>query len=323
MIPIFLKSKKMENKPNFFIVGAAKSGTTALQEMLNEHPNIYMSLIKEPHFFSEDIRKTDFISLNKKIKKAKIEFDAKGNIIPRHQLYINNEEDYLTLFNAADKEKHKILGEASVSYLYSKDAAKNIYSFNPESKIIIILRNPIDRAFSHFLMDLRLGNTNYTNFMDAVKSDFNNKNKGWGISHLYIELGLYHNQIQRYFNVFPKAQIKIYSYEDFKKNNQVIIKDIYKFLDVPFFELDLKNNSNKAEVIKNKYYQKLYSKFRPMLGKFISNEIKSKIKGQIFTAKGLPLLSANEKKLMKHYFLDDINELKKITSIDITSWENK
>ena len=313
----------MENKPNFFIVGAAKSGTTALQEMLNEHPNIYMSLIKEPHFFSEDIRKTDFISLNKKIKKAKIEFDAKGNIIPRHQLYINNEEDYLTLFNAADKEKHKILGEASVSYLYSKDAAKNIYSFNPESKIIIILRNPIDRAFSHFLMDLRLGNTNYTNFMDAVKSDFNNKNKGWGISHLYIELGLYHNQIQRYFNVFPKAQIKIYSYEDFKKNNQVIIKDIYKFLDVPFFELDLKNNSNKAEVIKNKYYQKLYSKFRPMLGKFISNEIKSKIKGQIFTAKGLPLLSANEKKLMKHYFLDDINELKKITSIDITSWENK
>ena len=313
----------MENKPNFFIVGAAKAGTTALQEMLNRHPNIYMSPIKEPHFFSKDIRKTDFISLNKKIQTDKIEFDSKGNIITRHQLYIDTEESYLSLFEASNKENHKIKGEASVSYLYSKDAAKNIYSFNPESKIIIILRNPIERAFSHFLMDLRLGNTNYTNFMDAVKSDFDNKNKGWGVSHLYIELGLYYNQIQRYFKVFPKAQIKIYSYEEFKKNNQVIIKDIYKFLDVPFFELDLKNNSNKAEIIKNKYYQKLYSKFRPLLGKFISNEIKSKIKGHIFTAKGLPLLSGNEKKLMKHYFLDDINELKKITSIDITSWENK
>lgn len=313
----------MENKPNFFIVGAAKAGTTALQEMLSRHPNIYMSPIKEPNFFSEDIKKTDFISLNKKIKKSKIEFDSNGNIVPRHQLYLDTKESYLSLFKASNKENHKIKGEASVSYLYSKDAAKNIYSFNPESKIIIILRNPIERAFSHFLMDLRLGNTNHTNFIDAVKSDFESKNKGWGISHLYIELGLYHNQIQRYFQVFPKEQIKIYSYEEFKKNNQAILEGIYKFLEIPFFEIDIKNNSNKARVIKNKYYQKLYTKFRPFLGKILSIELKLKIKNHIFTTNGLPELTSDDRKFMNQYFSDDINALKKITSIDITSWENK
>ena len=175
----------MEKIPNFFIVGAAKSGSTALQEMLSKHPNIYMSPVKEPHYFSNDIKKNDFTTLNKKFRKQRIKFDSDGSVVPRHQLYIDNEEDYLRLFKDSC-ENHKSLGEASVSYLYSKNAAKNIYQFNSNSKIIIILRNPIDRAFSHFLMDLRLGNTKFTNFIDAMKSDFEIKNKGWGVSHLYV-----------------------------------------------------------------------------------------------------------------------------------------
>lgn len=309
----------MRKIPNFFIVGAAKSGSTALQEMLNRHPNIYMSPIKEPHYFSDDIINNDFITLNKNLKKQRIEFDSEGNIISRHQLYINNEDDYLTLFKASC-ENHKILGEASVSYLYSKVAAKNIYKFNPNSKIIIIIRNPIERAFSHFLMDLRFGNSKHTNFIAAVKSDFEKKNKGWGISHLYVELGLYFSQIQRYFEFFPKEQIRIYSYEEFKKNNQIIIEDICKFLELPVISIDTNNNANKAMVFKNNYLRKTYTKLRPLLGKVIPSNLKTKIKKYIYTTKDMPHLSKNEKKILNQYFLDDIKQLNKITSINLSNW---
>ena len=131
---------------------------------------------------------------------------------------------------------------------------------------------------------------------------------------------MYSRQIQRYFQIFPDEQIKIYSYDEFKKNNQTIIEDICKFLEIPTFKIDSMSNSNKARIIKNKYYQKIYTKFRPLLAKIISSELKLKIKNHIFTTKGLPHLSENERKIISHYFFDDINELKKITSIDISNW---
>ena len=149
----------MENKikPNLFIVGAAKAGTSALHAILSEHPNIFMSPVKEPNYFSSDLLVDNFNSeQKKKFKNEKIQFLNNGAVRPCHQLYVRNKTDYLRLFKDADS-KVKYCGEASVSYLFSKIAAQKIKEFNPVSKIIIILRNPVERAFSHFLMDLKIG----------------------------------------------------------------------------------------------------------------------------------------------------------------------
>ena len=107
------------NKPNLFIVGAPKCGTTFLYHYLKQHPEIYFPDFKEPHFFGSDlIRKNG-----------------------AYDLSLNN---YKSLFNS-DK---KIIGEASTFYIFSKNAAKEIYDFNPDAKIIIMLRNLVDLAYS-------------------------------------------------------------------------------------------------------------------------------------------------------------------------------
>ena len=116
-------------KPNFFIVGLPKSGTTALHDFLNQHPQIFMSKVKEPHFFCTD-------------------FHRESDAFHDSQLFFHfrDEETYLKLFS--DLTTEKVIGESSTGYLYSKEAAKQIHDFNPEAKILIVLREPTSFLYS-------------------------------------------------------------------------------------------------------------------------------------------------------------------------------
>ncbi|MBP6414624.1 MAG: sulfotransferase, partial [Bacteroidia bacterium] len=130
------------NKPDFFIVGAAKSGTTSLYHYLNQHPEIYLSPIKEPNFFSSDIKIENLRqSVKNRIKAENIDqFFNDGMKRTIHRAFIRDEHQYLQLFAPAAPGQLK--GEASPSYLYSEVAAKSIFAFNEKAKIIIILREP-------------------------------------------------------------------------------------------------------------------------------------------------------------------------------------
>ena len=118
---------------DFFIVGAPKAGTTSLFYYLNKNKGICMSSIKEPNFFS-----------SQDLKIQKIYYDS---------LILDNLKEYERIFTP--KNKQQIIGEASVSYLFYPNVANRIFDYNPRSKIIIILRDPVERAFSHYSMDLR------------------------------------------------------------------------------------------------------------------------------------------------------------------------
>ena len=118
-------------KVNTFIVGAPKAGTSSLHFYLNQHPEICMSSVKEPNFFSA--KEVENLYYNSQI--------------------VSSTKDYNSLFES----DVKIKGESSVSYLYYKEVAKRIYEYNAKAKIIIMLRKPVDRLFSHYLMDKRLG----------------------------------------------------------------------------------------------------------------------------------------------------------------------
>jgi len=207
-------------KPNLFVVGNPKSGTSALHYMLAQHPQIYMSPVKEPLFFSKDIIE---------------EIDAfyKGKqFAPYREL-----ADYLSLFSAAKDEK--ILGESTTQYLYSKVAAQEIFNFNPQAKIIIVLREPV--AFLHSLHSQLLVEPAETveDFETALSLEPQRragKNlppfTQWPGKFLYSERVKYYDQVVRYYNVFDKQQIKVIIYDDFKKDNAGVYKDILKFLNV-------------------------------------------------------------------------------------------
>lgn len=125
----------MENNiPNLFIIGLAKAGTTALADLLSQHPDVFFSEVKEPNFFSYQYLDENEIYYN--------------------ESSIQDKTGYLNLFNA---RKEQYLGEASVSYFNYPKSTFEIKRFNPEAKAILILRNPVERAISHYLMDKRLG----------------------------------------------------------------------------------------------------------------------------------------------------------------------
>ncbi len=177
-----MESIAKEIWPNFLIVGAMKSGTTFLYSVLSQVDGIYMPSNKEPHYFaSADIPES------------------------ASRIVIRNKSDYLSLFSKAIDAK--VIGEASTNYLYSKSAPLRIHETIPHAKIIIMLRDPIERAFSQYLMNVMSKdfNVHKLSFYEAITSDYSRVEKGIGISILYVEKGLYYEQVKRYMIYLEKT----------------------------------------------------------------------------------------------------------------------
>jgi hypothetical protein len=187
--------------PNFLIIGAMKSGTTALYYYLEQHPEIYMSPVKEPNFFSQE------------------------NAVDT----VTHIETYQYLFRGASGKK--AIGEASHSYLYEPRAAAEIRRYVPEAKLIAILRNPIDRAYSHFLHMVRSGTEPLDDFAQALREEEVGIHKGRTFQD-YIGRGLYYNQLKRYFGTFSREQVRVYLYEDLSGAPISTVQDAFRFLKV-------------------------------------------------------------------------------------------
>lgn len=309
-------------KPDFFIVGAAKAGTTSLYNYLKLHPDVYFSPIKEPHFFSTDINLEEMRGDFKKNVQIDISDYIKNSLgSPRNGAFVRNTEHYQQLFSLVKNEKR--IGESSVSYLYSKVAAQQIKDFNPDARVIIILREPVERAFSHYLMDLRIGYEN-AGFVEAVNADFNKENRGWGQSHLYVELGLYFEQVKRYLDIFPPSKVKIILHEDFKHNASKLLSDVYSYLEIPdkTSEIDFSVRHNKAELPKSRMLQRIEKTklVQKILADYIPGPIRRKLKSGFYSTDKLPKLTAEDKKALMHYFRDDVTKLSKLINRDLSHW---
>lgn len=311
----------MNNKPDFFIVGAAKTGTTALQQILDDHPGIYMSPLKEPNFFYDDVALKD---LRKELLQKLTTENAEKWISDGMQgmlwtAYLRDEKLYKKIF---EKATDKICGEASVSYLYSKNAAKNIFNYNPNAKIIIILRNPVERAWSHFNMEKRMGllQDSFTNEFNKHKND---THPVWGIDPIFLSGGFYYNQVKRFLEVFPKEQIFICLYDDFKKNPNKTIHDALKFIGI--------NNSEAEFIIDNK---KVNEARKSIVDDFLPSEgIKAKARKiarmfglhsflkNLLSRENKTTLTPENKKLLAEYYAKDIQELEKLIEVNLNNWK--
>ena len=177
-------------KPNLFIVGQPKAGTTALHYFLSEHPDIYMAEVKEPHFFCKD-----FHEESDRYHGSRLFFS------------LRDEASYLKLFSKVTLEK--IIGESSIHYLYSKVAAYEIYKFNPEAKIIIMLRNPAEWLYSLHNQYVNITTENEKNFSKALTLETLRK-QGKHLSRrvqcpswlYYMERIKYYVQVKRFYDFF-------------------------------------------------------------------------------------------------------------------------
>jgi hypothetical protein len=193
--------------PNLFLVGAAKAGTTSVYDELAKHPAIYMSPMKEPHYFS-------------RIQPS----PERAAFFP----HITDEDDYKALFHGATDER--LVGEASTSYLWDAEAAARIHSVAPEASILIMLRNPVERAYSQYWNDVREG-IETRSFTDALAEERRSGAGVWGVTSLYIDCGRYADQVERYLDRFGE-RVLVSFFEDFVADQPRAVAGIQEFLGV-------------------------------------------------------------------------------------------
>ena len=219
--------------PNFFIAGAPKSGTTSLYHYLDQHPQIYMSPIKEPHYFASEIR------MERLSERLRPRAERDGRKLreyldgpmrdKRFGGPVTAWRDYLKLFRDADGRK--AIGEASVCYLWSESAAANIHRQIPDARIIGVLRNPVDMAFSMYLQNLRSDVLTCT-FREAIEMGLAQRGGPIDVLHPFLDLGLYSAQISRFITQCGREQVRIYWYEEYSAEPSRMLADIFGFLGV-------------------------------------------------------------------------------------------
>jgi len=194
---------------NFVICGTQKGGTTALDEYLREHSEICMAEKKEVHFFNDD------------------------------KYFINGENSYSKYqSHFAPKKKHKLLGEASPVYMYWEKAAKRIYEYNPSMKLIVLLRNPIERAYSHWNM-MRLNGDEKLPFSDVIMQEKDRCGEAWSLQrrlYSYTDRGFYLKQLRRLWEHFPRENVLIIKSDMLKHEPEVVLQDISDFLCIGAFK---------------------------------------------------------------------------------------
>lgn len=220
-------------RPNFFIVGAPKAGTTSLYHYLDQHPRIYMSPVKEPNYFAFEVRPERFSEeFQEQVRRdieAFREYLAGPMSEKRFGGLVLEWADYLKLFQNVRDEK--AIGEASVCYLWSETAAGNIRSKIGEARIIMILRDPAERAFSQYRQGVTKGVIRES-FRERVDKTLKGEGDQFDRLHPFLELGFYFGQVKRFLDLFCRQNIYIAFYEDYQRDPAGMIENVLRFLDV-------------------------------------------------------------------------------------------
>jgi hypothetical protein len=232
-----LLTRSEEIWPNFFIVGAAKAGTTSLYYYLSEIPGVFMSKIKEPCYFSP-------------------------NYIQRYPgETVTDKEEYLRLFESASS--YIAMGEASPSYLWDPDSPKLIHKAVPTAHIIILLRDPIERAYSHYLQDMKfIAHGKKLSFYHDLMHNYKSQERVYDVSPLYVEFSMYYEQVKRYFDEFGRQQVKVIIYEEFIQHPEQTVNDVLAFLGVNYTVTAIRKQYNTNSVLRNPFSVWVFSFFR-------------------------------------------------------------
>jgi hypothetical protein len=196
--------------PNFIVIGTAKGGTTALYWYLAEHPEVFMSPVKETNFFAWNL-------------------DEGGQLLygdpDVHRFPVKSMEEYQALFAGAGEAR--AIGEASPLYLECPQAAGRIRSTLPEARIICTLRHPVDRAYSDYLMYIRRRGRPFDPARDlSPGAAWARPDSRW------MQVSRYHGQLARYYEVFPRDRIHVLLFDDIRRSATGATQDVYRFLGV-------------------------------------------------------------------------------------------
>lgn len=288
--------------PNFLLLGAARAGTTALYLYLSQHPDVFMSKVKEPHFFAPIDQ----------------EGERQGFLWMK---VITDKDAYLKLFDEAGDKI--VAGEASTGYLYDRDAPRRIFETIPSAKMACILRDPIQRAYSHYVLNVTSG-TQKRSFLEALEEDYARPRKEIGHAYLYIERGLYYQQVKRYFDLFGRDHVRVYLHEDLETEPLSVLRDLWAFLSLSAMSadsLDLsswnRSYSPRHPIVKsvlgNRYARGIGRHMPDRVVMFVANKL-------LFKASPKPPVDAAAADFMRKLAYDDVRRLEGLINRDLSHW---
>jgi hypothetical protein len=298
--------------PDFLIIGAAKAGTTALWHALSRHPQIFMSPVKEPWFFAYPNERPHFPSPGGDAHVRKL---------------VTVERDYRQLF--AKSPEGSVAGEASQAYLSSRSAPDTAASYVPEARIIAILRDPVERAFSQYLHLRNNGLEPLADFRSAFEAHSERKAAGWNPTFLYRDRGHYGEQIDRWLGRFAREKVLVLLYEDWRDAPQATIGRIHRHLgvralpDLPVTEEHVSSRrpwwpSLHQRMIEDNAVRRLAQRRLPL---WMRDAITSALR-QAFFRPG-PKLDSALKALLAPLYEEDIRRVEALTSRDLSGWRSR
>jgi Sulfotransferase family len=310
--------------PNFFVIGAGKAGTTSLYHYLQQHPQIYMSPLKEPGYFASELRAANLSpDFARHIRRQTRELPRiLGDSKPVKPLgwLVSDWHDYLRLFQKVQCEK--AVGEATPAYLWSETAAANIQARIPDAKIVMILRDPAERAYSQYLHQLAQGLTRYA-FRRQIELSARRKGPQMSILHPFLQVGLYHEQVKRYLDRFPRENIRIYWYEEDWQQPARMLADLFAFLgvDAAFApDTSRKTLERRAPRMVAVNYLLKKSSIWPSVKGFLPPAIRARLGSMAFRTDPPVAMDPNDRKYLIDYYRDDILKLASLLGHDLSRW---
>jgi len=282
--------------PNFLIIGAQRSGTTSLYEYLKQHPQIFMSPVKEPDFF---------------VSTGQQRSDSPSMVLTM--------EAYEALFNGVTDEV--AIGEASHRYLPSRDARERIAACLPNPKLIAVLRNPVERGYSHWLHNARNGREplDFRGALDAEQERLASDPLGrFG----YVYTGRYHLHLTGYLQAFAPDQLRVYLFDDLAVDPGAVVKDIFGFLGVddgfrPKLERHMVSGLPRGRM------GQLYDQLRKSAGavkvvkRVVPGDVRDRLRERFLRR---PVFPEDVRRHLIACYRDEIHQLEALLRRDLSSW---
>jgi hypothetical protein len=295
--------------PNFVLAGPAKSGTTALYLMLRQHPQIFFPDNKEPRFFA--------------YSDSPPRYAGPGDEKRFNKTTIYRLEDYLELYK--DIGDAIAIGDASPIYMHVPQSVYAIKEYIPEAKIIIVLRNPVERAFSVYLQHLRNGDEKLS-FEEAIQQEEKRVLQNWGLGWRYLYLGYIADQIERYLETFGKTQVFFVLYDSFRRDNIETSKGLFTFLGVDSSYSPNIVKANVGGIVRNQWLYKSLSSTRligvlkpaiPVKYRRIANLWRLNMQSRLVEK---PELLAEQIADLTKLYEKDIRKTEVLTGYDLSEW---
>lgn len=285
-----------DGRPNFFIVGAAKAGTSTLHDCFGRHPQIFMSALKEPNYFAEDLD------------------------LPYR---VSDADEYCAMFEAG--RDRPVRGESSASYLLSERAAENIRRFAPEGRVLISLRNPVDSFISHHVEARRWGteprrdvNQALREFLEAPAGSTRRQGPP------YDRILRYAEQVERYLEVFPPDSLRVVLFEEWTSDPDLVLGSILAFLHVEPIDVPPVRQIRPAQQFRSTALQRLIMTGPGWLRPTPERRVRRRTLELLYRAnrdpRPTPPVDLELRRQLTEYVAPEVDRLRSLLGRDLPSW---